>query len=60
MSTIERAVSWNHVYETWRNYFYKLGDEEAKNGFNSFFEPQNFFALDSPTIGMPLALGNSF
>ncbi|KAI7895872.1 uncharacterized protein EV154DRAFT_558931 [Mucor mucedo] len=57
--TIEKAVSWNNVYETWRHHFYNLGDEEAKNGFNAFFDPKNFFAPHSPTIGMPLALGIS-
>lgn len=55
--TIELAVSWNEVYDSWKHHFYTLNDEETKSGFNTFFEPQNFFAPHSPTVGMPLAFG---
>jgi hypothetical protein len=57
MSTEEKSIAWGDVYESWRNYYFSFSDEGIKNAFNSFFDPQNFFAITSPTVGIPLALG---
>lgn len=53
----ENAISWNNVYDSWKEYFYQLNNEEAKSAFNGFFDVQRFFSSKSPTFGMPLALG---
>lgn len=48
------SVEWSQVYLVWRNYYEQKGHTIA---FQTFFHPNNFFAPDSDTVGIPLKLG---
>ncbi|CEG82274.1 hypothetical protein RMATCC62417_16370 [Rhizopus microsporus] len=50
------SVDWNQVYLVWRNYYEQRGHAIA---FQTFFHPNNFFAPDSDTVGIPLKLGKT-
>ncbi|ORE02921.1 hypothetical protein BCV72DRAFT_40907 [Rhizopus microsporus var. microsporus] len=50
------SVDWNQVYLVWRNYYEQRGYAIA---FQTFFHPNNFFAPDSDTFGIPLKLGKT-
>lgn len=52
----EYGVSWNLVYDTLKSYYYAF-DESTQHAFNKFYEPLHFFAIASPTNGIPLSLG---
>jgi hypothetical protein len=57
MNNKEYGFSWNQVYETLKAYYYTF-DENAQHSFSKFYEPVNFFAPGSLTVGIPLSLGN--